>query len=218
METKFQTSFIPKKPLIATESVRVHAHVSIFMIIGTLAFIVSIVIAGGTFLAKSYLLKSQEKLKLDLTENVKRFNLPLIEELKTANTKIDLANELLRSHAAVSEAFHIIAALTAEKVHFANFEFTSVSSSPDGAPQTTGTYNIKMKGVTDSFNSVAFQSDVFSRSMKYGTNKVLKNPILSDLTVDPSGNINFQFTAGLGLDDISYEKLVASTSTAQSNQ
>lgn len=187
----------------------IHAPTSILMVIGVLVFIASIGTATFTFAAKSYLLKSQETLKVNLAENEKRFNLPLIEELKKANTKIDLANQLLKNHLAASEAFHILAALTAEKIRFVSFEFSATDASAStGAPAVAASYKVKMKGIADSFNSIAFQSDVFSRSQKYGTNKVLRNPILSDLVVDKDNGVNFNFSADLALPDISYEKTI----------
>jgi hypothetical protein len=208
METKFQTSFIPKKPLVSNESVHVRGSTSIFMIIGVIAFVASIVVAGFTFFAKGYLTKSQDQLRVDLAANEQRFNVPLIEELKKANTKIDIANQLLKNHVAVSEALNIVSGLTAEKVQFSSFQFTSSAPTPvPGSSMPQSTYRIQMRGTADSFNSIAFQSDVFNRSSKYGTNKVLKNPVLSDLSVDSSGYVNFNFTSELALPDISYYKL-----------
>jgi len=224
METKFQTSFIPKKPLLPQESVRAHSPTNLLMVIATIAFLVSLGGAGFVILGKTILLKAQEQAKKTLTESEKRFNLPLIEELKNANSKIDLANQLLRNHIAASEALAIIGGLTAERIRFSSFEFSSGASTPaagteagtpPGQPETM--FKVRMKGIADSFNSVAFQSDVFGRSGKYGTNKILKNPVLSDLTVDQSGQINFNFAADISLSDISYEKVLMETLKAEGN-
>ncbi len=200
METKFQTSFIPKKPLMAQETARVHAPTSIFMVIGVFGA------AAFMFVAKDFLLKAQEKAKTDLADNEKRFDLPLIEELKKANTKIDVATQLLRNHAAVSEAFRILSALTAEKVRFTSFELLAPDSNPIPNMPSSGNYKIRMKGVADSFNTIAFQSDVFSRSQKYGTNKIIKNPVLSDLVVTEGGAVAFFFSTELVPPDLSYAK------------
>ena len=225
METKFQTSFIPKKPLIVQESVRIHSPTSIVMVIGVLIFLVSLGAAGFTFVAKAYLMKSQEQYKVNLANNEKRFNLPLIEDLKKANMKIDLANQLLKNHIAVSEALSVLAGLTAEKVRFSTFEFSTGSSvdpasqtADQGSTQSSGQiFKIKMKGIADTFNSVAWQSDVFGSSKKYGTNKVLKNPVLSDLTVDAQGDINFNFTADFAVSDISYANALSAALQSEGN-
>lgn len=222
METKFQTSFIPKKPLVAEASVHTHGSTSILMIIGTLLFIVSLVAAGLTFAGKALLLKVQEQSKINLAENEKRFNLPLIEDLKKANLKIDLAGQLLKNHIAASEALAMVGGLTVDRVRFSSFEFSSGASSDTStslatpSSQSSGpVFKIKMKGIADTFNSVAWQSDVFGRSQKYGTNKVLKNPVLSDLTVDASGAVTFNFAADIVPTDISYEKVLSATLQAE---
>lgn len=225
METKFQTSFIPKKPILAQESVHNSASTSIFMVIGLLLFLASIGAAGLTFVGKAYLLKAQEQAKKDLTSAEKRFNLPLIESIKKANLKIDAATKLVKNHIAVSEVLKIVGGLTAEKVRFTSFDFSAGGS--DGVAvgqensngQSQSTYKIRMKGVTDTFNSVAWQSDVFGDSKKYGTNKVLKNPVLSDLSVDAAGNVTFNFSADISASDILYEKALADELTAgETNQ
>lgn len=210
METKFQTSFIPKKPIMPEGPRHTPAATSILMLLGILVFVASLAGAVGTFFVKAYLETSQTQYKVDLANNEKRFNAPLIAELSRANTKIDLAKQLLKNHLAVSEALTIVAALTADKVYFTSFDFSAPDDFGNGAAESS-TFKIKMNGVADSFNSIAFQSDVFGKSQKYGTNKILKNPILSNLSVDGDGNVKFNFSGELQLADISYEKVLNAT-------
>ncbi len=205
METKFQTSFIPKKSFIPVENAHSHSGNSFFMVFATILFIASISGAAFMFVAKTLLIRAQEQSKIALAESEKRFNVPLIEELKKANIKIDLATHLLKNHVAVSETFKIIGGLTAERVRFTSFSFSAPDFSSN-ANSDTQTFKINMKGIANSFNTVAFQSDVLGKSQQYGTNKVIKNPILSDLAVDANGNVGFNFSAELTLPDISYEK------------
>jgi hypothetical protein len=211
METNFQTSFIPKKPVASQVNVRHHTSVSIFMILATFLFIISIGMAGFTFFAKSILLRSQEQAKIELKANEDKYNLPLIEDLKKVNAKIDLANQLLKNHIAVSEVFDIISKLTIEGVRFSDFEFSEPIASGIPAASNVPVYTITMRGIANNYNSVAFQSDVFGSSQRYGTNKVLRNPILSNLSVDESGNVVFDFTAEIVQSDISYENVLKET-------
>jgi hypothetical protein len=210
METKFQTSFIPKKPVVTTAGGEHHgpSGTSVLMFVAMLIFIGSIGWAVGATLGVGYYTRQQEDYKINLAENEKQFKTPLIEELSRANTKIDLAKQLIKNHVAVSEALTIIAALTAEKVKFTDFEFSADA-------KNASSYRIKMRGLADSFNSIAFQSDVFGKSLKYGTNKVVKNPILSDLTVDTNGDVKFNFSAELAAPDISYENVLTHTLQAE---
>jgi hypothetical protein len=202
METKFQTSFIPKKPLVSDQrTFAKKSSTSILMIIGTLIFIVSVAGAAFTIVGKNLLIKTQEDYKARLAASEARFNTSLIEDLKKANNKIDLSIKLLKNHLDVAEVFSIISQLTIEGVRFNSFDFTASTKDSEAV-------KISMRGVGKSFQAIAFQSSVFGQSEKYGTNKVLKNPILSDLSVDQNGGVGFTFTSSINPTDISYDKLL----------
>jgi hypothetical protein len=205
METKFQTSFIPKKPLVADNTVHVsHSGTSVLMVVAVLLFIVSIAGAAFTFVWKNVLTKAQENYKIQLAESEKRFNTSLIENLKRANTKIDVSKQLLSNHLAVSEVFSIISKLTIAGVRFSSFDFSAPTKDSDGI-------KVSMKGVGNSFSAIAFQSSVFGKSQLYGSNKVLRNPILSDLALDQNGNVGFTFTTTINPADLSYSKILDSS-------
>jgi hypothetical protein len=203
METKFQTSFIPKKPLITDQKISSNrgAGTSVFMFVGIIIFIISIAGAVFSVLWKNVLIKSQENYRAELEKIERRFEIALIEDLKKANTKIDLSKQLLKNHLAVSEVFSIISALTIEGVRFNSFEFSAPTKESDGV-------RITMRGIGNSFSSIAWQSDVFGKSARFGTNKILKNPVLSDLALDANGNVGFTFSATINSSDISYEKVL----------
>lgn len=206
METKFQTSFIPKKPL-TTEPGRAIPNnggsggSSIFMVLAVIIFIASIGLAGFTFVWKNILLTSQEQYKKDLAKNEQSFNISLIEDLKKASAKLSLAKEIIKSHVAVSEVFKIIGALTIDGVRFSDFTYEGPTGSGDSG--TMG--KLTLKGIATSYSSIAFQSDVFGQSSKLGTNKVIKNPLLSDMNLDANGNVGFTFSANIDPSLYSYE-------------
>lgn len=212
METKFQTSFIPKKPL-TTEPGRSISNngssggSSIFMALAVIVFIASIGLAGFTFVWKNILLNSQEQYKRDLAKNEQSFNISLIEDLKKASAKLSLAKEIIRSHVAVSEVFKIIGALTIDGVRFTDLTYEGPTGSGDSG--TMG--KIALKGIATSYSSIAFQSDVFGQSSKLGTNKVIKNPLLSDMNLDANGNVGFTFSANIDPSLYSYETVYTDT-------
>ncbi|MEN9524022.1 MAG: hypothetical protein RL536_91, partial [Candidatus Parcubacteria bacterium] len=113
METKFQTSFIPKKPFSPIGGLNNpaphHSHTtSLFLALAGLLFIISILAAGGMYFWKSYLLSAQTAYKAELAERERQFNSDLIEELKRQNVKIDLAKNLINEHTATSQIFDVI--------------------------------------------------------------------------------------------------------------
>lgn len=204
METKFQTSFIPKKPLVTdpTKPVVVHhGGMSIMMIISLMLFVVSIGGAVFSVVWIGVLKQAQDSYKQQLADSEKRFNISLIEDLKKFSTKIDISKQLFQKHLSVSEIFPIINELTIESVKFDTFEFTEPDSSSDSI-------KITMKGIAKNYNSIAFQSDVFGSSDKFGKNKVIKNPVVADLSEDEGGQINFVFTGQLSSKEILYQKTV----------
>lgn len=209
METKFQTSFIPKKPLVNGEKSPSSVGMSLFMGFAVILFVASLAGAGFVFAWKSLLLDSQEGYIQELADHEKRFDVATIERLKKKNVRIDLTKQILKNHLSVSEIFGIIGGLTIDGVRFSSLEYTGPSvKDATGGPAMAG---ISMKGIASSFSSIAWQSDVFGSSQRFGTNKVLKNPVLSDLAVDASGNVGFSFSAQIDPTDISYEKVLQST-------
>jgi hypothetical protein len=205
METKFQTSFIPKKPLTAPVVSSRSGGVSIFMALSLLVFVLSLGGAGFAYGWEVYLKKQQVSYEADLKKSQEAFNPEEINQLKRIDTKIKKAQALMSTHLAVSDVFDIIGKLTAENIRFTSFDFATPSSdNKDGIKLT-------MRGVGSSFSAIAFQSDVFGQSSQYGRNKLLKNPVLSDLAVDDRGSVAFSFSATLNPVDLSYEKVLSAT-------
>jgi hypothetical protein len=65
-----------------------------------------------------------------------------------------------------------------------------------------------MKGYGRNFSSVAFQSDVLGQLEQYGLRNIVKNPILSDPSLDTGGTVSFGFTATLNPASLSYRQSV----------
>ncbi|OHA24402.1 MAG: hypothetical protein A3D50_00085 [Candidatus Taylorbacteria bacterium RIFCSPHIGHO2_02_FULL_44_12] len=209
MDPKFQTSFIPKKPIsppggiVGASSPHRHGG-SFFMGLSVIVFIFSLTLAGGGYAWKYYLLSAQETYKEQLAERERQFNIDLIEHLKQVNIKVDLAKQILYNHLAISQIFDIISRLTIENVRFLSLEVSA-------APNQTDGLKISMNGYGTSLSAVAFQSDVLGQLEQYGLRKVVKNPILSNPTLDPNGTVSFGFSASIDSASLSYQKLINST-------
>lgn len=209
METKFQTSFIPKRPLVvdSTKNVPIKSHgggMSVMMIISVILFLASLGGAVASVVWIGVLNKAQDTYEEQLKDSEKRFNISLIEDLKKFSTKIEISKQLFQKHLSVSEIFPIINELTIETVKFDSFEFLA----PDNNSESV---QISMQGVAKNYNSISFQSDVFGSSDKFGKNKVIKNPVVADLEEDEDGQINFSFSGLLSAKDLLYEKTMDAT-------
>lgn len=214
MDPKFQTSFIPKKNMPGTTGMNVglmHPQkfrrvTSIFMTLAIVLFVASILGAGGAYAWKQYLTGAQAGYKKDLADREKQFNIDLIEQLKQENVKIDTARQLLSKHLAISRIFAFISSLTIENVRFLSMEISTPTTQSDEL-------KINLTGHGTDLASVAFQSDVFGQLEKYGLRKIVKNPTLSNPSLDPKGTVSFGFTATIDPSSVLYEKNFSSQST-----
>lgn len=196
METRFQTSFIPKKApqsfapgTIAPAAPRKSGSGrGIYMTIAVVLFIASLVSIAGAYGWKLYLESSQSSLGASLANREKEFNLDQISLMKAESTKIQLARQLINNHAAVSKVFSVISQLTSENIRFVSMDLTV----PVGTP---GPLALSLAGYGKSFQTVAFQSDVLNHLDRYGLQAVVKNSIVSDPTLNHNGTVSFGFTA-----------------------
>ncbi len=209
METKFQTSFIPKKiptPIGVSGSSPAarKQKSSILMTLATILFLLSLVAAVGSYGWKYYLISAQADYKKQLNQRKEQFNLDLIEQLKQVNIKITLARQLMSNHVALSQIFDIVSRLTAEKVRF--FDMDVSATQLEGVSNSE--YKISLRGNGINYSTVAFQSDVLAQLEQLGLRKIVKNPILSDPSQDDKGTVSFNFSASIDPKSVSYEKLV----------
>lgn len=218
METKFQTSFIPKKPLPSVGGASMGANISngrrqpvkhggsLFLNLAMFLFIISIIAGGSMYLLKTAALSSQKNLGEQLSERQKQFNPKLIEELKRVNVKIDTANNLIQKHLALSNIFDIIGRFTTAKVRF-------ISMQLEAPTQESGDITVTLSGYGSSLAAIAFQSEVLGKLEQYGLRDIVKNPILSNPTLDATSRVTFNFSASIDPTSLYYAKTITGTSS-----
>jgi hypothetical protein len=190
METKFQTSFIPKTNLAPVASTTKRS-MGFFSFISTIIFFISVVVAGGAFGWHKYLDTSKAKIKDSLERNIKSFEPQTIDEYYRLNNRIDAAKQLLSKHVAVSYVFDFLSEQTIQSVKFNDFKYDVDS---------LGIATLTMNGEAKSYNAVAYQSEVFGRE------RALKTPLFSNLDLDTVGNVTFNFTTKIDPGFITYTR------------
>ncbi|MCX6715967.1 MAG: hypothetical protein NT077_03040 [Candidatus Taylorbacteria bacterium] len=217
METKFQTSFIPRRPLPATpgslapQVPKKHRDgASIFVAIGVIVFVLSLLSIGGAYLWKQYLLGAQKNYEASLVERQATFNIDQISLMKAQSIKISLAKQLLSNHLASSKIFSIISKLTSESTRFISMDLTI----PVGIPAP---FELTLVGYSRDYPSVAFQSDVLNQLEKYDLRAVVKNAIVSDPTLNRNGTVSFGFTAEIEPSSFLYSKKLNSVPGTDTN-
>ncbi|MEK7066229.1 MAG: hypothetical protein AAB965_01485 [Patescibacteria group bacterium] len=192
MEGKFQTSFIPKKPVVSAARTR-GSGMSLFMVVSIFIFIVSLALAGLVFGGQRYLKTELEKEKVSFSKAQEDFDSVTVETFVKLNNRIESGKKILGKHIAILPIFDFLESKTLKNVRFANVEISSLEN---------GGAKIDMKGEAKNFSAVALQSDVFAES------KELKNPLISDIDLSLNGAVTFNFTGEVNPSVILYKNTI----------
>lgn len=200
MDPRLQSSFIPKKPIVATPT-RAASSINLFSLVSTVLFIAAIAVSAGAFFYEKLLVKQVEANKQTLERAKGAFDPELIREIVRLDSRIETGKKLLSSHVAVTPLFDFLSSVTLRSVRFRDFSFTY------GAQDKI---LVTMKGQAQSYAAVALQSDLLN------SQKALKDTILSDMTLEPTGLVSFNVSTTVDRSVVSYNAgstNAASTST-----
>ncbi len=199
METKYQTSFIPKKPV--TTSGQSHSgSTSLLLIVSIIIFLSSIGLAGYVFLEKQFLTNKiiTDQASIETNKGGLLSDSVTIESLIALNSRINIANGLLGKHVAISPVFDFLQKATLEHVQFKNFNFTSAGKDTSGQNKVS----IQMSGIADDWETVASQSDEFG---KPDWKKIISEPKITSFSLNTDNSrISFQFAAFVSPDYLFY--------------
>lgn len=177
MEQNFQTSFIPKKPMINDRTIAPRP-ISLFTILSIFILLTMVVVSGGLYLYKGVLTKNISKMESDLNLAKNRFEPAKITQLKILDERLKASNEILASHVVISPIFKALQDVTMKSVRFNKFSYTL---NTDKEPRVV----VKMGGQALGYRSIALQADLF------GHNSYFRDPIFSNLSLDDKGNVLF---------------------------
>jgi hypothetical protein len=198
METKFQTSFIPKKPIIQEN--KINSGVSLFLLLSIVIFLIASGIAGWIFLEKKLLIGKINTEKENINKNTDSLNKDSvsIENFVQLNTRIETSKNLLSKHISVSPTFGFLSNLVLKNVRFNSFVFSS--SGLDG----NGGNNIKVdiSGKALDWRTMAAQVDEIS---KPDWKTTIRDPKVSNLSLASDGSILFSLSFLLNPDFVTYK-------------
>lgn len=193
METRFQTSFIPKQPVTA-EAPRHTSASSLFFLFTFILFMASLAGAGGVFIWQEIVSKNIEEGKAQLTLNKNAFDPNTISQLTRLNNRINAAEELLKKHKSVSTLFLVLGNATLKNVRFTDFSYVGADDK----------ISLSMRGQAISYETVALQAKEFTNP---NLKNVFRSPLFGDLTLDTQGNVSFSFSANIDPLLVDYYKL-----------
>ena len=193
METKFQTSFIPKQPVTA-EAPRHTSVTSLFFLFGFIIFMASVAAAGGVFIYGQVINKNIQQGTAQLTLNRNAFDPNTISQITRLNDRINSADYLLKRHKSVSTLFLVLSNATLKNVRFTDFNYVGIDDK----------ISLMMKGQATSYETVALQAKQFTDP---NLKNVFRSPIFGDLTLDTQGNVSFSFSTNVDPFLVDYYKL-----------
>jgi hypothetical protein len=188
MDPRFQTSFIPKKPIAGESQSRVKT-INLFVLISTVIFVASIATAVGAFLYERVVASQIEQDKETLNRAREAFDPELIRKIVRLDERIETSQGLLTNHIGVSNLFDLLEKITLKTVRFKEFSLEHLAKD-----KTT----LSMKGIAQGFVAVALQSDKFS------ADPLFKNTIVGDIALEPNGSVSFSVITSIDSAVISY--------------
>ena len=198
MEQNFQTSFIPKKPMIE-ERVKVSRPVGLVTIISIFIFFTVVIASGGLYFYDGILKKNIVQMENDLNLAKNRFEPSKIIQLQVLDKRLNASEEILSKHVAISPIFEALQALTMKTVSYTSFSYSFDDT------KKKGNIKVDMKGIAIGYKSVALQSDLFAK------NKYLIDPVFSNLSLDDKGNVMFDLEFSVDPNFIDYKKIQEAT-------
>ena len=198
MEPNFQTSFIPKKPMVEERATPARS-IGLFSIIAIFALFSVLLVSGALYFYKGILAKNITGMQNNLTLAENRFEPSKIAELKVLDKRLRAASEILNKHIVVTPIFQALQAVTMKTVRFTKFSY-EVGDDPKSK------ITVKMSGMAVGYRSVALQSDLFAQ------NKNLIDPVFSNLTLDNSGNVLFDLQFYVDPSFVDYKTMLSTNS------
>jgi hypothetical protein len=206
MENSFQTSFIPKKPIVANGSspvIRGNAT-SISMVVSVFILVVMLLAFGGLyFYYNFYLLKNKETLSSNLAQIRDSFDKNTIAELEMYDKRTTVSSQILKNHLVLSPLFELINKLTLSSIQYTKFSHSTLNN----------VFSVKMSGIARDYKSIALQADVFNSSK----GQMLKNVVFSNLSKDKNNYVIFDIDFNVDPSLLSYTNNITNANVSSSN-
>ncbi len=200
MDQNFQTSFIPKKPIVEERAVGARP-IGLFTILSIFVLIAVLAITGGMFLYKGVVVRNTKSMKASLVQAENRFEPSKIAELQNLDKRLNAASEVLKEHITVAPIFNKLQELTMKTVRYNRFGYET-SMLPDSKVA------VHLTGQAIGYRSIALQADLFT------ADEQLIDPIFSNLVLDDKGNVSFDLNFYVDRTFVNYKQTLQTTDSA----
>ncbi len=204
MEQNFQTSFIPKKPMMR-ENVTYSRPIGFFTVIALFILLTVVLVSGAFYFYKGVVTKNLASMSNDLALAKNRFEPEKISELKLLDRRLEAGREVLSKHIMITPIFQALQAITMKTIRYTDFSYTFSGD--------LGTrVKVKMSGVALGYSYLALQSDLYAQSKNFF------NPIFSNLTLNEKGNVVFDLEFDVDPSFVDYKLNLLTAQKEQAGQ
>lgn len=201
MEPKFQTSFIPRAPIVSGSSSFAgtpKVSVNILATFVVLFFIISILVSAGVF-GFTYYLKSQiEASNIALSEAKTAFDSPENQNILLVSDQLKSIRVLLTDHKVISPLFQMLEKETLPTVRLTSFTFAR--------DPLSGQILVNIRGEAQSYASLAQQSKIFMASRAFASVEFIS------VTLTEIGTVETSIKAVINPDIVMYSNKLQSLS------
>lgn len=197
MENSFQTSFIPKKPIVNNGGLSGGKKTtSIFMVISVLIIVLSGLAAGGLYFYKGTLEANKNELYSSLMKVKESFDEKTIAELDSYDKKSTVVRQILDQHKVLSPLFEAINEYTLTSIQYTKFDHTLVGD----------IFTVSMSGTARDYKSISLQADTYVKNKP----EMFKNLVFSNLTKDKNNYVTFNVEFSLDPNILLYKNNISS--------
>ena len=198
MDQNFQTSFIPKRPMIEERATPARS-VGVFTIISIFIFFTILLTSGGLYFYKGVLTKNLAKMDNDLTLAHNRFEPSKIAQLQVLDKRLKAATEVLDNHVTISPIFKTLEGVTQRTVRYTKFNYNLDTEK--------GTkVSVKLSGMATGYRAIALQSDLFAKEKQF------IDPVFSNLSLNNNGNVLFDLEFSVDPSFVDYKQTLETQS------
>ena len=185
MDRGINASFIPKGDIKSKQRrQKAPLATNIFLLIGIIIFLVSLLASLGVFLWSQQLAAANSKSLEELQKNKDNFALSSVENFINLNNRIDAATIILDNHVNVSEIFTILEDDTLKEIYLSDFSFETQGSE----------VKVAARGYAPTYAHVAIQAD------RYGENTTIQDLLLTGVNQSREGGIQFDLSFAVSKD------------------
>jgi hypothetical protein len=204
MEQNFQTSFIPKKPMMAEErSVSTKKPIGLLTLISIFIFLAIVLATGILYFYENILNNNIQTKEKELTLAKERFEPAKINQLQVLGKRLEAANLILAKHVAISPIFESLQKITMKTIRYTKFNY-ELGNDQDSK------IKVKVSGQAIGYRSIALQSELLTKDKNF------IEPVFSNLSLDEKGNVIFDLEFFVNPNFVNYKKVFSEE--AQKNE